>query len=172
MAETQALYHLLKELFLLIDNGDRQFFNQHGLTVPRFYALEHIHNHIGLSSQELSQFLLCDKSNTSRLLKALEGEGLIWRAPHEDDARKARIYLTPAGRALYQRAYATHSCYNQVRFGSETTVDAGALLAVLQTLKSRLQQGLARPEVVDAWQLESTIYPADHPANRPAVEAA
>ncbi len=146
MAETQALYHLLKELFLLIDHGDRQLFNQHRLTVPRFYALEHIHHHTGLSSRELSQLLLCDKSNTSRLLRALESEGLIWRAPHEADARTTRIYLTPAGTALYQEAYAAHAWYNQRRFRTETPIDADDLLSALQTLKCRLQQELAGPE--------------------------
>ncbi|MCA9927918.1 MAG: MarR family transcriptional regulator, partial [Anaerolineales bacterium] len=93
MNEKEMLYNLLKEIFILLDDGDRRLFGQYKLTPPRFYALTHINEEPGLSSSKLSDRLLCDKSNVTRIVKGLEAEGHIIRKQHETDGRTKQLYL-------------------------------------------------------------------------------
>lgn len=41
--------------------------------------------------------MFCDKSNITRLVRALEDEGIVCRRPHESDGRALRLYLTDQG---------------------------------------------------------------------------
>ncbi|HEX6384723.1 MAG TPA: hypothetical protein VF177_08645 [Anaerolineae bacterium] len=66
--EKEWLYNLLKETFLLLDDGARRLFSRFDLTTPRFYALFHIGQEPGISSSHLSERLLCDKSNVTHIV--------------------------------------------------------------------------------------------------------
>src|SRR5690606_41950811 len=113
--EAIQLYNLLKEVFLLLDDGDRRLFNAYSLSHTRFYALYHLGTQPGISSSQLSELMFCDKSNISRLLKGIEAEGWVLREPHESDGRAQRLYLSPAGEALYARVSQAHLTYNRER---------------------------------------------------------
>lgn len=116
MADINKSYDLLKEIFLLIDEGDQQLFKQHGLSVVRYYTLYHLHKRAGSTLRELTDKLLCDKSNVTRIVKTLEKAGLIIRRPNAEDGRSSRLYLTESG-AILQSAVATeHLALNQARF--------------------------------------------------------
>lgn len=137
-ADSQALYALLKEIYLILDDGDRQLFNQFNLTPSRYYALVHLGENPGLSLSELSGRMLCDKSNATRIMKGLEAEGLAIRRPHESDGRAIRLYLTEKGEQLRQQAVTAHSRYNHGRLQSVTNGDGEALLGNLAQLKRSL----------------------------------
>jgi DNA-binding MarR family transcriptional regulator len=138
MADAQALYSLLKEIFLILDDGDRQLLGQFELTPSRYYALIHLGNKPGLSLSELSDLMLCDKSNATRIVRGLENDGLAIRRPHETDRRAIRLFLSDDGKALRRRALTAHERYNEGRLQSMTNGGSDALLGDLGLLKQEL----------------------------------
>jgi DNA-binding MarR family transcriptional regulator len=143
MDEANALYNVLKEIFLLLDDGDRHLLADFNLTVPRFYALFHLGAHPGLSVSELSDLMFCDKSNVTRLVQGLEVENLVRRRRHESDGRVHRLFLTSEGEALRRQALAIHSKHNEQRFDSPLgSRERATLLSSLEKVKSTLQVNL------------------------------
>ncbi|WP_372617727.1 MarR family winged helix-turn-helix transcriptional regulator [Falsiroseomonas sp.] len=57
-----------------------------------------------LTIMELSARTLVPHSTLSRQVAAMERQGLVKRAPSQDDARAVRVVLTPRGRARYREA--------------------------------------------------------------------
>ena len=104
-AEKMEFYKSLKAIFLHIDNAEKAFLNQFKLSVPRFYTLYHIYNHPGINYIDLTDLLLCTKSNTTRIVRSLQKEGLIDRKNHPDDGRSFQLFLTDAGKDLFERIY-------------------------------------------------------------------
>ena len=103
--EKMEFYRSLKAIFLHIDNAEKAFLNQFKLSVPRFYTLFHIYNHPGINYIDLTDLLLCTKSNTTRIVRSLQKEGLIDRRNHPDDGRSFQLFLTDAGKDLFERIY-------------------------------------------------------------------
>ena len=138
MADVQTLYSLLKEIFLILDDGDRQLLSQFDLTPSRYYALVHLGNQPGMSLSELSYLMLCDKSNATRIVRGLEAEGLATRRPHERDRRAIRLYLSDEGNELRRRAITAHERYNKGRLQIMTNGSEKGLLGDLSQLKRSL----------------------------------
>lgn len=103
--EKMEFYKSLKAIFLHIDNAEKAFLNQFKLSVPRFYTLYHIYSHPGINYIDLTDLLLCTKSNTTRIVRSLQKEGLIDRKNHPDDGRSFQLFLTDAGKDLFERIY-------------------------------------------------------------------
>jgi DNA-binding MarR family transcriptional regulator len=149
MADPEVIYNLLKEIFLLLDDGDRRVFSRYNLTIPRVYALVHLGDQPGMSPSSLSDLMLCDKSNITRIIKSMEADGLVERQAHETDGRTLRLYLTPAGRTVRERVIAAHLAHNQERFDCLDGIGQDNLLEGLLRLKAGLQAQLnigASPE--------------------------
>lgn len=144
MADAQALYSLLKEIFLILDDGDRQLLGQFDLTPSRYYALVHLGENPGLSLSELSDLMLCDKSNATRIVRGLEKDGLATRRPHETDRRAIRLYLSEDGETLRRRAVAAHERYNEGRMQSMTNGSGDKLMGDLSHLKRNLRDRALR----------------------------
>ena len=141
--EVNCLYDVLKEIFLLLDDGDRRLLSAYNLTVPRFYALKHLGENPGLSVSELSVLMFCDKSNVTRLVQSLEAEELVQRAPHKHDGRIHCLSLTAAGDRLRRDVLALHHRHNQARFGASIPQNKQMdLLSTLQELREGLQMSL------------------------------
>lgn len=137
--EGTALYTVLKEIFLLLDDGDRRLLSSYNLTVPRFYALIHLGDNPGLSLSELSALMFCDKSNVTRLVQGLEAENLVQRRPHKHDGRITCLSLTSAGEELRHKALTLHHRHNDARFGA---VLASEEQKQLQTILKEVRDGL------------------------------
>lgn len=103
--ERMVFYESLKAIFLHIDNHEKAFLNRFNLSIPRFYALLHIHNHPGINYIDLSDLMLCTKSNTTRVVQGMQKDGLVVRNMHSEDRRSFQLSLSPTGNALYQRVY-------------------------------------------------------------------
>lgn len=142
MGDGQEIYTLLNEIYLILDDGDRRLLSQFRLSPPRYYVLVHLGDRPGMSLSELSKLLLCDKSNATRIIKGLEGEGLVYRRPHETDGRSIRLYLSQTGQKLRGEAIRAHDHYNRLRFDAATVVERDELLQELAQLKNRLRDRL------------------------------
>ena len=144
MCSRVHLYDLVKESFLLLDFGDRRFLEAYGLTVPRYYALNHIAADPGLSPSRLSNRMFCDKSNITRLLQGLEADGYVERRAHEHDGRLHRLYLSPAGLDLQQRIQAAHHRYVDQRLAGLSSTETEQLAETLARLAGHLDLELGR----------------------------
>jgi len=99
------LYKSLKSIFLHIDNHEKSFLGQFGLNIPRFFVLMHVENNPGINYIVLSDLLLCTKSNTTRIVRGMQKEGLINRENDPSDRRSYRLTLTKAGHDLFTRVH-------------------------------------------------------------------
>ena len=85
------LYGSLKATFLHIDNHEKAYLADFGLNVPRFYILLHVSHKPGINYIELSDLLLCTKSNPTRLIHGMIKEGMITRKVDPDDGRSLEL---------------------------------------------------------------------------------
>lgn len=147
MSRTNALYSLIKDIFFLLDDGDRYLLSEYDLTVSRFYILCHLGEKPGLSISELSDELFCDKSNATRLIQSMEAEGLVSRRPHPTDGRALSLHLTRAGEAKRAEVWQAHVHYNRRRFDAcLQEVEQQYLFDCLEQLRNNLQSVLAARE--------------------------
>lgn len=102
------LYYSLKSIFLHIDNREKMLLAQFHLSIPRYYILMHIHDHSGINYNELSDLLLCTKSNTSRVVSAMQRDGLVKRNVNPDDRRSFHLHLTERGNNLFKEVYSIY----------------------------------------------------------------
>lgn len=142
MSDTTQVYNLLKDIFFLLDDGDRRLFGSYNLSVSRFYILWHLGNQPGISSRRLSDLMLHDKSNITRLTQGLEADGLIRRLPDESDGRALCLYLTESGEVVRQRALAAHQAYNEQRFSFYSTDTRQTVYQQLCELRQNLAEQL------------------------------
>jgi DNA-binding MarR family transcriptional regulator len=99
------LYNSLKSIFLHIDNHEKAFLAQFGLNIPRFFVLMHVEKNPGINYIVLSDLLLCTKSNTTRIVRGMQKDGLINRENDPSDRRSYQLTLTKAGHDLFTRVY-------------------------------------------------------------------
>jgi DNA-binding MarR family transcriptional regulator len=74
------------------------------LTYPQYLAMLVLWQDDGLTVSQLGERLALDSGTLTPLLKRLEATGLVRRLRDAADERRVRLQLTPAGRALKQRA--------------------------------------------------------------------
>jgi DNA-binding MarR family transcriptional regulator len=81
-----------------VDRASSEHLREWDLSVAQFDVLAHVGASEGLTQQELADGLLVTKGNVCQLLDKMERRGLIVRRP---EGRANRVYLTPAGRTLF-----------------------------------------------------------------------
>ncbi|CDM57891.1 DNA-binding MarR family transcriptional regulator [Rhizobium tibeticum] len=74
------------------------------IKTPHLDILINLYRFEGISQQELARKLLVGRSNMSMLLPQMEKRGLIERRSDEKDKRVLRLFLTPEGRDVTQKA--------------------------------------------------------------------
>src|SRR5437764_7027210 len=96
----QEIYRMLTKTFILLDECDRHFFAEYGLSTRQFWALQQLDREQGCSMVDLSRLLLTDKSNVTGIVDRLERLNLVTRTPDPHDRRVILITLTPEGQHL------------------------------------------------------------------------
>ncbi len=95
----------------------------------------------GLPQSQISEFLAKDKAAITRLLNALEKEGLVRRDHDKDDRRVVHSHLTPKGKkAVEDIIPAFHSFFIEVFDGidvDEFDVARKVLRQIIANLKKR-----------------------------------
>ena len=136
------LYDLLAKTNLLLQDGDRRFFQGFGLSQARYYALFHIQQDPGLSLTELSRRLLCTKGNTTRILASLAADGFLDRKTAAADQRTYQLQVSAEGQALFEHVSAAYDQYNQERFANLNNDQKLVLSQLLQQLSDDLREQL------------------------------
>lgn len=102
-----------------------------GLNMGQFDVLAHVGASEGLSQGELASSLLVSKGNVAQLVRKMESRGLVRR---RSEGRTKRLYLTEAGRELYDAAVPAHEDFIVGRFGALTDEENRTLHALLRKL--------------------------------------
>lgn len=147
MDKVAVVYDLLKSIYFILEDGDRKLLSSYDLTIPRFYALKHIHDNPGISLSRLSKLMISDKGNMSRIVKGMENEGLILRKPNAQDGRALRLYLSDSGAALCDRVLTAHTDFNDLRFARLAAAPNG-LVRELEEIKTSLESHLEHTTTV------------------------
>lgn len=132
-APAETLYDTLVNLFLVVNDSDRHVLARHGLTLPRFHVLQHLHNEPGISFARLSALMLTDRANVSRIVRGMEADGLVSRRLNEKDRRSYLLQLTEKGEHLYAQAAAAHRQDIAARFSGALAEPSRQLPADLLT---------------------------------------
>lgn len=112
------------------------------LTYPQYLVMLVLWQDDGLTVTQVGERLALDSGTLTPLLKRLQASGLLQRLRDAADERRVRLQLTPAGRALKQRA---QQVPRAVAAATGCGLDEiGDLTARLQALRIRLQQTLHR----------------------------
>lgn len=138
----QELYLLLTELFYLLDDTDRQFFGEYGLSTRQFWALHHLSETESLSMIDLSRLLFTDKSNVTAITDRLESAKLLKRGPAPQDRRMILLTLTPEGRELHTRVFAAHQERIRMLIGGGDGATLHHVIQALEPIRSRFEQYL------------------------------
>lgn len=116
-----------------------------GLTYPQYLVMLALWERDGETVGQLGARLYLDSGTLTPLLKRLEAQGLLQRQRDAADERRVLLSLTPAGRALRERAEAVP---RSVACATACELDEIAQMTrQLQVLRRRLQgaQGGASP---------------------------
>jgi DNA-binding MarR family transcriptional regulator len=88
-----------------------------------------------LSPTELYSAVLISSGGLTKVLHGLEHRGLIGRVPDDEDRRSHRVRLTPAGRALAERAVAAVQASGEALFSRAlSTAEMARLAGLLRKL--------------------------------------
>ncbi len=139
---SMELYQLLTEVFVLLDDADRRALRQHKLSITQFNALYHLDTEQGMSINDLTTRLICDKSNTTRIVERLKKENLVIRRRDEVDRRYVSVRLTEDGAHLRQAALTTHQASVNTRFQTLSLEDQATLKQLLARLRDGLREQL------------------------------
>lgn len=146
IVETEAisveLYQLLTEVFHLLDDTERRILRQHNLSIAQFNALYHVDTKNGLSINDLTTRLICDKSNTTRIVDRLRNEDLVIRQRDKTDRRYVSVRLTEAGESLRQEALITLQASLRQRFAVLSSQEQTGLNQLLMRLRDSLREQL------------------------------
>ena len=115
----------------------QRLFRPLGLAGAQFNVLNILaRSGAGVSQRVLSDELLVDRSNVTGLLDRMEKSGWVRRADHPEDRRVYLITLTPAGRALWEKASPLYLEVVAQVTGKVGASEAAACLATLRLLEA------------------------------------
>jgi DNA-binding MarR family transcriptional regulator len=105
--EIDAWVQLVRAYQLIIRRLE-QALDAHGLSLPQFEVLAHLHFDGAITQNELAQRLLVTKGNVCGLIDRMETAGLVGRTADPADRRANRLRLTPQGTAILSEALPPH----------------------------------------------------------------
>lgn len=108
-----------------------------GITRREWRLLALLAEHPGIAPSALAERAGLDRARTSRALGRLAAKGLLLRAAAPADRREARLSLTPAGEAAYQRLLPRIAAINQSLLAELNEAELAQLDALLHRLRGR-----------------------------------
>lgn len=109
-----------------------------GVTPSQLSALATLERNGPMSLGDLAAAERVSPSTLTRIVAALEAEGLIERAEDPADRRVARVVISPAGRALLTAGRARGTGHLAERVAALSAEDRAALAAALPALEQLL----------------------------------
>ena len=126
----------LARVFQKIDNASARHFQSWKLSTAQFDVLAQVGAAQGMTQQELAGALFVTKGNISQILDRMEQQGLVKRC---QDGRTNYIFLTEAGRRLYDRVVPAQELLIAELFSSLSHGEQTQLMALLRKLDHGLE---------------------------------
>jgi MarR family transcriptional regulator, organic hydroperoxide resistance regulator len=113
---------------------------------PHLDILINLYRFEGISQQALARNLLVGRSNMSMLLPQMQKRGLIDRRGDQADKRVWRLYLTPEGKALTEKAMAIQTALIERTMQMSALDDCLTVARTMEVLAMRLSdEALVEP---------------------------
>jgi DNA-binding MarR family transcriptional regulator len=116
----------------------------------RASALVTVELHGPLTPSELAEIEGVKRPTATRILRGLEGEGLIERTPDPNDGRSALISITPEGRERLRRLRRRKNAYLARRMRGLEAADVESLERSAQILEQLLEGDRTAPRAEDS----------------------
>ncbi len=145
----QIIYQLLSKLFLLLDDSDRHFFNEYGLSSRQYWALYHLEEEKGTSMVDLSRVLLTDKSNVTAIIDRLEAAHYVKRTMATHDRRVILITLTAEGKRIRDFVKQRHDQHIHEMFEALTPTQLEQSKTLLEPIAEHLESFLAESDELE-----------------------
>ena len=91
----------------------------------------------GITQEELTRSVCVNKSNVTRQLASLEGEGYLTRRPDEDDKRLMRVYPTEKMEALLPHVREVMGDWNALLLEGFSEEERAKLISMLEIITIR-----------------------------------
>lgn len=125
----------LVRVFQKVEQVSTERMREAGLTMGQFDVLAHVGAAEGANQQEVADALLVTKSNVCQLLDRMEAAGLVER---RQQGRAKHLYLTSAGRRLYDEVVPAHERQIAELFSALAPEEQGQLLGLLRKVDRAL----------------------------------
>ena len=120
--------------------GFRDEMAEMGLTTPKARALAVLSVVEGPLIRELAVYTVVEQSTLSRALDQLQTEGLIRREVDANDSRAVRVFITKAGRGVFEELW-PHMAEAQARmFRGIPDEERSAFVATLQKMLANIRK--------------------------------
>lgn len=126
--------YLMNRIMGRYNAGFRDEMAEMGLTTPKARALAVLSVVEGPLIKELSVYTVVDQSTLSRALDQLQTEGLVRRAVDASDSRAVRVFITEAGRALFDELWPHMADAQSRMFRGIPDDERRAFIATLQKM--------------------------------------
>jgi len=138
-----SIVYAIGRLYVLLDSYlYNTAYKEYGLNAAKFNLLmviKHIGKDKGLSQRKLGNNLYVTAANITKLIDALERDGLVLRMPMPDDRRVNLIKITDKGSSLLDEIWPKHiSSINKI-FENLSAVDKDKLNQLLQEFKTDIE---------------------------------
>ena len=107
------------------------------LTPEQWFVLNKLRHRDGSTQVELSDALLSDRPNLTRILRGLEARGWVARRGSPEDRRVKRVHITQAGLATHDAFAELVEGERERLFGELAPESVATALAVLDHLEQR-----------------------------------
>jgi DNA-binding MarR family transcriptional regulator len=140
-ADPQTLEETAAHLRLVINRAARRMRQEAGTEMrpSRASALVTVELHGPLTPSELAEIEAVKRPTATRILRGLEGEGLIERTPDPNDGRSALISITAEGRERLRRLRRRKNAYLARRMRGLDAGDVVSLERSAQILEQLLE---------------------------------
>jgi DNA-binding MarR family transcriptional regulator len=118
-----------------VDRASADHLRGWGLSVAQFDVLARVGSQAGIKQQEVADLLLVTKGNVCQLLDRMEDRGLILR---RKEGRANHLFLTEAGRRLYDEAVPAQEAMVSERFSALSDEEQAQLHELLRKLDTSL----------------------------------
>ncbi|MEJ2012603.1 MAG: MarR family transcriptional regulator [Anaerolineales bacterium] len=140
-------YHLIHELFVLLEAHDRQILGHYGLIGSQYRLLMNLDRDPGLRLTQLSERLLLSKSTITRIVDQLEDMNWVARIRDPRDRRAQSVVLTQLGQQKRAAISRAHMLSLAERFRCIPAGEMEQLISLLNKMTSGLSN--ATPDCDD-----------------------
>lgn len=138
----QQQYRMIHDIYVLLDDGDRQVLRPFSLSLSQYAILQLLDAEEGWRLTDISDRLLFDKSTVTRIIDRLEEAELVQRIADPTDRRVQRVILTAQGLLQRDRSYAAHAESIVRRMSVLDEEEQQQLRELLDKLRAGLQHEL------------------------------